>query len=272
MDNTENTLEEQAEDITEDATVNETTEEGQEAEATGDQTPSDEPAETPAWAEKRFKKLAAQKHDAISKAEQAKREADYWRAKAQEDREKQTVAPATAKPTREQFDFDDEQYLDALTDWKIEERERARQTQKATKQREAQEYEQLTSFEQRRESTVNRGREKYGDFDDVVFSLPADVMDQEMAAAIFETDAPDEISYFLGKNPEKAAEIAAMSPLKKIHALGRLEGIMKAKTKKVTNAPPPIKPVGSGGSTTKTPATMTSDEYRRWSRENRSRR
>jgi len=255
----------QAEEITEDATVTETTEEGVVAEATGEETP----AETPAWAEKRFKKLAAQKHDAIGKAEQANREAEYWRNKAQEAPQKQ--APAnTVKPTREQFDFDDEKYLDALSDWKLDEREAKRSATQETRQREEAEYNQVKGFEASRDETVNKGREKYDDYDQVVFSLPVDVMTQEVAQSIFETDNPAEISYFLGQNPEKAVAIAQMSPIKRAIELGRIEGTMKVNTKQTTQAPPPIKPVGSGGSVEKSPATMTNAEYRLWSRQNRS--
>ena len=97
------------------------------------------------------------------------------------------------------------------------------------------------------------GRDKYDDFEEVAFAKELPITDS-VIEALKETDKPDEVIYYLGKNPDEAARIATMrSPLKQAAALGKLEAKISApKPKRKTNAPPPIETL-KGGTSVKAP-------------------
>ena len=94
--------------------------------------------------------------------------------------------------------------------------------------------------------TIQQGSEKFPDFQEAVFSLPGDVLHERLAMAIFETAAPADVAYYLGKNPQEAARIAKLDPVRMALELGRMESkaIVPPPKKKTTAAPPPITPVG----------------------------
>lgn len=103
------------------------------------------------------------------------------------------------------------------------------------------------------------------DFEDVVAS--SDVpMTQPMQQAIMESDIGPKLAYYLASNPEEAERIAAMSPIGAIRTLGRIEErLATAKPEvKTTNAPAPIKPIGSRATVAKDPGKMSDAEYERW--------
>jgi hypothetical protein len=119
---------------------------------------------------KRINELTREKHEAKRREEAAQREAEYWKRVALEkggDREepaKPAAAPeAGAKPRAEDFEnYAD--FIEALTDWKTEERERQRAN--AARVQAAQQEQRRTqeSLAQKIESA----RERFEDFDDVV--------------------------------------------------------------------------------------------------------
>lgn len=163
--------------------------------------------------------------------------------------------PTRPAPTREQFDFDEDKFIAAAVEWKFEQNEAQRQ---AKAQREAQQRSQqqfVTDIETRRTATLQKGAEKYPDFDTVVGSLPGNVMNHELAIAVLETDSPSDVAYHLGKHPAEAERISKLPPLRKAIELGKLEASLVAAAKPKTSAPPPVTPVGG-----KEPATTNPDE------------
>jgi hypothetical protein len=258
----ENALEEEV--VEEETTHGEAEEETQEDEKQEDERAEDEsdgPEEKPAWFKKRFDRLTYQREQANRNAEAVT--AENKRLAAELERLKATKSVAEGKPKLEDFDSDEE-FFDALTDWKWEQRE--------LKAREAQEKEKLTQTKQEAEKTFKEtvvsvntaGEAKYEDYTETISSLPGDVLDNELAQAIFETDAPEDIAYHLGKNPKEAAKISKMSPLKKAIALGKIEARLGTKT--TTSAPPPIKPVKGKGSTDFDPDKLLSENPAEWIR------
>lgn len=121
----------------------------------------------------------------------------------------------------------------------------AKQQQQATLQRQAREV--VEAFNKR----LGEGRKSYADFDDVVGEA-TDIEVGNAAQAIAEADNPAGVMYFLAKNPERAGEIASMSPSRAALAIGRIDGNLTAKPQ-VSNAPAPGKPVGSRPSATGDP-------------------
>jgi hypothetical protein len=91
-------------------------------------------------------------------------------------------------------------------------------------------------------------------------------MIQEILA---ETDNPADVAYYLGKNQAKTIAIGRMTPIAASRAIAQIEAEITvapvAKTNNTTtNAPPPIKPVGSSNMVGKDPEKMTPPEFNAW--------
>lgn len=201
------------------------------------------------WFQKRFDELTKQREEARREA------ADHRRMLEQvinQNRPQPTppqptapeFQPTTPPPTREQFEFDEDKYIDARYQWLTEQREAKAAHEKRVNEQRGTQQEFIASYEAQRTATVTAGREKYPDFESVVFALPPNVLSPEMALAIFQTGQPADVAYHLGKNPDEAARIAKLPPLKKAIELGKLEGKLAAAPTKTTQAPPVIKPIG----------------------------
>lgn len=110
------------------------------------------------------------------------------------------------------------------------------------------------TFTERCNSVVNKGKTEFPDFMTSVDVLVKDLggMSQPFIEAALETPNPQGLIYNLGKNPDVAAEIMGMSPIRQAVALMRyameLEKDTKAPVTKaqVTNTPPPIVPKVAG--------------------------
>lgn len=165
-----------------------------------------------------------------------------------------------AKPDLSKFDtyeqYQDalDEYQDKLTDWKIEQREKSRAEQdRQNEARRQQEAAQKTWNDR-----LNAAKSRLTDFDDVVQGAIADHdirVSPTMERVILESEHGPEIVYHLAKHPDEAARIAALPPEKAALALGRIEAKVAPEAepakpaKTVSNAPPPVKPVGSSAST-----------------------
>lgn len=192
----------------------------------------------PPWFRKRFDELTFAREQARREKEAAEQKA----AELQKRLDEISQAPKD-RPKLENFDSD-EDYFDALADWKLDQREAKQRSEREKRQAEETAQSAESSYREQVMRVNKAGSSKYKDYEDVVFSLPGDVMNVEMAQALFETDAPEDIAYLLGKNPKEAARIAKLSPMKKAVELGRIESRLKTK-KQTSSAPAPIKPLKS---------------------------
>ena len=203
----------------------------------------DEPkkAALPKGVQKRIDKITRQKHDA-ERHIQALEDQLAKRPEAQ---------PAnTAKPTLEQFDYDDEKYVDALTDWKVHQAIQNQNKQNAEVTRRSQQEQVYQDFETKRQSTLVQGVTAYDDFEEVAIENPDLTITPQMAHVITGSDIGHEIAYYLGSNTAEAANIAKLQPLDQAAAVAKLETKLASKpAKKISNAAAPIKPVGAKGST-----------------------
>ncbi len=160
-------------------------------------------------------------------------EREYYKRLAEEAKPAPQKTPGKPVPS----DFSDyEQYTEALTEWKLEEKLKTIRQESAQQQQERQASEYVAKASEK----LAAGSEKYEDFDEVVGNPDLRVT-REMAAAIVETDAPDDVAYFLGENPKEAARIAALPPVKQIWEIARIADKFK-KQPSATKAPPPITP------------------------------
>ncbi len=192
--------------------------------------------------------------------EEARRDAEYWRKVALEKLEAgkggQNNAHADAgRPSADRFKTYDE-YVEALTDWKLEEKTRI----DAEARRAEEEGRRLAE-------RVLRAEEKYPDFRSVALN-PEVPITPAMYSALVESEAGADIAYWLGKNPGEAGRIAALSPVAAVKEIGRLESRFSgqgAAARRVSQAPAPVRTVAGGnGAVEKAPAEMSMEEYRAW--------
>lgn len=192
-----------------------------------------QPVEKPDGIQKRIDKLTRARYE-------AEREAAYWRGKAEgggpvsyDD----TAHDPTGKPSQEQFESY-EQYLEALTDWKLSarldvERERLYQEQ------------QVQTAVRGYEAQVQAVRGKHADFDAVVYN-PDLPVSETMRDAILQSVDGAALAYHLGQHPEEARRIANLHPMAQVMAIGRIQASIEAQAARgpsASNAPAPITPV-----------------------------
>ena len=126
--------------------------------------------------------------------------------------------------------------------------------------------------------TTNAGREMYDDFDSVVLQNHVPIT-KPMLQIMQESDNPESVAYYLGKNIKEATAISRMSPVQASRALALIEAkvgnelqvnptgkpFVSAQPKKIiSNAPSPVKPTGSANIITKDPEKMNQREYEAW--------
>jgi len=166
-------------------------------------------------------------------------------------------------PPPKKEDFDDyDKYVEAVVEhrtnaklakWRKDEEEKSTQT----------EYQKKISDLYLR---LNRGYEKYPDFEEVAKdqSVPITMVVRDILA---ESEIPEDVAYYLGKNRTEAIKIARMTPFAAAKEIGRIEMELKKNPvtptqPKIPGAPPPIKPVGSSENVvSKDPAKMTQAEW-----------
>lgn len=197
--------------------------------------------------------------------------------------------PDTEKPVREDFESDVD-YIEALTDWKVDAKFKVQQAGTAQTTEEKQRQQSIEDVEQKIEEICDRGREKYEDYDKLVFDQDLQLT-QEMSEIALMSDIAEDILYHLGSNPDASATISKLPVLKAAREIGKIETELLAKIpkpntatdgkpkpngsekpvvtqKKTTKAPAPISPIPAAGIIEKDPSQMSPKEYRRWRESN----
>jgi hypothetical protein len=210
----------------------------------------------------------------------AERERDFERAKRLEAETElaklKSQIPSADKPKREDFE-DDEEFLEALTDWKVESKLKTHSEVVTKKIGEDAEKQAATEIEQELEEISEKGQDKYEDYSTVVFDKDL-VLTQGMVETALLTDIAEDILYYLGKNPDISAAIGEMPALRAAKEIGKIEARLVAEkkkpdekkadppapAKKLTQTPEPIDPVRSTGAIDKDPSQMSAKEYRAW--------
>lgn len=208
------------------------------------------------------KQTAQERIDEITFARrEAERQAEYWRnialqAQAQKPAETQPPAAASDRPSLENFQTT-EAYEDALLDWKL--------NQQAAKQAQAQvKVEQDKAVKDFHEKAQNLKME-YPDFEEVIRTP---VFTPVMEHAIYSvSDNGALLAYHLALPENRIAvnALAKLPPDKQLVELGKFESnmLLNKATKKNTNAPTPIKPVGAsaGGETSVEESKMQDNDW-----------
>lgn len=209
----------------------------------------------------RFKGVQ-QRFDELTKwGHASEREAAYWKAIATAKPTQQEVS--AQKPTRDAFQSDEE-FIEAVADWKAEQRIQEAFSKREEAERQRREVEET----QRRQMTYAERAEaavkEIPDFYEVVSASDIPVSDA-VREVLIESDKGPELAYHLAKNPDVAEHLNTLSPLAAARELGRIEATLSkpaVQPKPVTKAPAPIKPIGQGQAATKAPTEMSMDEYK----------
>jgi uncharacterized phage infection (PIP) family protein YhgE len=191
------------------------------------------------------------------RAADAKRETEYWKAEAlklsqkpgeqKPDLKTESASAKDGRPKSDDFETHEE-YLEAVADWKYDQREKAREIK-------AKETEAKTSFQKSVESfqaKVKDFQKVQKDFEEVLENVDDIPMSMGVQEALLASDLGPQVMYELSKDREEYERINALNPIKAAYELGRIEArIAKSSNneepKKQTKAPAPIKPVGGMG-------------------------
>lgn len=185
------------------------------------------------------------------------------------------------KPTIDDERFSDQaEYLEALTDWKIEKREARKeysvkkaQADEAHRGQKEAEVEMIETLQ----SQKDRGIDKYDDFEEV--AGPAN-FSTDAWRALAASEIGEDIVYHLMSNPAERKKFDALSPALQAKEVGRIETgiesgkivVTKKPVRRVSTAPEPApRPLGSARPAPKTIAEAKTSEERFsiWERENK---
>ena len=165
--------------------------------------------------------------------------------KAQPPQDKPSEPAAPGKPKLEDFQTL-EQYQEALTDWKLDQREQQRKEAEArTAAEEAVRKEQETWA--KREKAARKAHDDYDDLMETV-QIPAGPGVLAARQAMLEDENGAEMLYYLAKHPAELERIAGLSPASAILAIGKLSASLTPATDngkpRITGAPKPPPPSG----------------------------
>ena len=224
----------------------------------------------PSGAEKRINRLTAEKRSLEDQVHNLRGQVEAGKKPAEE------AVEEAKKPIAEDFETT-ELYLEALTDFKADERFKKNQAEEAQKAEQQEQRETFEAFGERQDKT----RAAHDDYDEVVGGGNLQIP-QSALLAIIELDNGPEVAYHLAKNPELPKKLMDLSPLKAVAEIGRLSAILATPAQEAANppaprtpeqeagkppapkkpasgAPPPITPVGGG--TTKTDVPLDEMDY-----------
>lgn len=257
------------------------------AEAASEQVKAEETTETPVVQAEITETEEAKAGDEAGKEtesegeEKPHRKTGSQRARERADRAEQALAETRAElerlkaPTLRQ-NVDEPQLADFETvgEWQTALREHVSTKAREEAQASFKAEESKRQFEQR-QNAWREADQKFAqvkpDYDDALEDLRDVVSEsapknpqtfQALDAALSESDLAPQLKYYLGKNPDEFKRLNAMTPVKAVMELARIEDRLtndKPPEKKTTNAPAPIKPLtGTGNGSI---ATARHDSY-----------
>lgn len=178
----------------------------------------------------------------LAKAERkARREAlqEFQALRPQEQKEQKQT---DEKPTPKDGETN-ESYIDRLTDWKLEQRDK--QATQAKQQEQARTIAQKTD-------AIYAQAEKLAGFDREEFNeLP---LTRAIAETLIESDVAPQLMHYMSNNPDEVERIAKLSAGRQAAEIGKIEAKLAADPppKKVTSAPQPLNAVRKPSAAAKT--------------------
>lgn len=201
--------------------------------------------------ERRMDRAIRAKAEAQARAELAEKRAAEAEARLQ------AKAEPKVDGTPKMEDFTDvQEYAKAVAKFEVEQDRKAREE----KSREESRNQELTQISSSWEEHVEKGVDKYDDFQEVVGDLKPD---SEWKIAIMQQDNAAEVAYYLGKHEKEAQRIIALHPRRQHQEIAKLSAKLSLQPeapKKPSKAPEPIKPV-TGAAETSEPDPFKPQSY-----------
>lgn len=235
-----------------------------------------EPAAPKKDAQARIRQLVDREKAATERERVAREEAAYLRGQLEAKKEpvSEPKQDTDTQPIASQYEnYDD--YVDARAAWRARQEFARLESEREQKVKDRETKTREEQIEAAFKSKVAEFKAKTPDFDDVMDN-PSLRISKTMFEAMRESDAGAQIAYHLGKNPEEAARISALSPIAAIREIGKLEAKFDKPpaqaVNNVTKAPPPPSTVdGTSGGAGKDPSKMTDAEWFAWDKANKLR-
>jgi hypothetical protein len=206
---------------------------------------------------KRINELTREKYEAIRKAEALERRV----AELEKGGTQQSAPEQTGRPKLEDYDFDNDKYLEALADWKVDQKLSAKSN---NDRREV----QAQAVEKRIATYAEKNPEAWHE----AVTAPVNYT-EPMLAALAESELMPEIGVYLAQHLDEADAISKMSPAGQIKAIARIEASLAPQgaasstqtarvepPKKLTTTPPPAKTLQGGAPAVKSIDDMTTAE------------
>jgi hypothetical protein len=192
----------------------------------------------------------------LEKQLRAEIRADFLEQQLRERDTPQARSQPSGKPKKDDYQNVDD-YLDAVVDWRLEQREteRTKKDQEQRGQRDTQEQ------GRRLYESCLKGADELGvdDFEEVALADELDIT-KPMMLAISECKSPAAILYHLGQNPVEATRISKLPQTHQIRAIAAIESKLKA-TPEPSKAPAPIVPTNPTGKASKDWKDMGTEEH-----------
>ena len=200
---------------------------------------SGEEGETQGKPKKGFEKRISK---VVSERDRARQELEYWKEQALKGAQTQPTAQPqagqyTGKPTREMFEHDD-QYFEALSDFKVEQRLQEREV--------LQEQRKMVDNYNTRAQEFAKERP---DFFDIINDAADLIISPETAFIIQKSEVGPRLALHLAENPDVADKLNRLDATSRVYELGKIEARLttqpkaKAEVKRVSSAPAPLTPV-----------------------------
>ena len=156
--------------------------------------------------------------------------------------------PAPGKPKLEDFQTLEE-YQESLTDWKLDQREKAKAEADAKRAREAAERAAIESWDKREKAA----KKAHDDYEDVMDTVKYDTTLEavpDVRKALLESELGAEAFYYLAKRPAELHRIIALKPHSAVLEIGKIIAALEKSsapengTPRITGAPKPPPPTG----------------------------
>ena len=178
-------------------------------------------------------------------------------------RPQQQAAEADAKPQPNQFkSYDD--YVEALTDWKTDQKLSAREKQQAEQGRNQEARSKVDERNARVAERLAEAGTAIEDFDEVMETItnPRFPVSTAMRDYLEDCEHPAHMAQWMAENREEARRIYGMNSVMAVRELDKVAAKVAPKTQpKTSSAPPPVPTVGGRAVTTRDPEKMDMAEY-----------
>jgi len=198
--------------------------------------------------EKRFSEITKQREEARAEAQRERDARLALEARIAALEKPQAPQPQAVEEEPQPHQFSDAfEYAKALTDYRVE----ARLAQEKAAQVEARAQIERQKVYDNWSKKVVAAKAEMPDFDDMVQSASDVVIPDHIRDAILESDVGPRVLYHFAENPEVVKSLSAMTPIRALREVGKLEARFEAKAEKTpvarSKAPEPIQPIRANG-------------------------